>query len=338
MLVFVGSKKNKLLAGAAVLVILGLLLVSVSVARRTPVFPPLPNPNGYDDLVKAGKLINSGVNDFPALSETELRNLVMTNAEALRLCRVGLSRTCSVPTEVMITNFSGMMPDLPDLKRLAQLLAAEGRLAEMEHRRGDAAHSYAEALQLGNDISRGGLLIHRLVGIAIQAIGGTRLAKIIPELDSSEARPARQLLDDVDNRGVTWEEIQHNEKLFCRHELRKLPSFVSAIVNWWSSRSVKERTRERHNAAVAHIRLMLLELGVRCYTAENNRAPAALQDLVPRYLSHVPGDPFTRQAFVYKPQQTNWVLYSVGPDGVDDGGRSAGRLSKKGDVLYSSSW
>lgn len=332
------GKLGKLLVCVVVLVILGLLLVSVSIARRTPVFPPLPNPNGYNDLIKAGKSLNSGVNDFPTLSQTELRNLVMTNTEALRLCRVGLSRTCSVPTEATITNFSGMMPDLPELKRLAQLLAAEGRLAEMEHRFGDAARCYVEALALGDDMSRGGMLIHRLVGIAIQAVGGTRLARIIPELNPSEARSALQLLDSVDTRGVTWEEILHNEKLFCRHELRNLPSFVNWIMNWWSSRSVKAKTRDRHNGAAAHIRLMMIELGIRCYVAENNRAPAALQDLVPKYLSHVPADPFTGQAFIYKPQQTNWVLYSVGPDGVDDGGRAAGRMSKTGDVLYSSSW
>ncbi len=332
------SKLGKGLIACAVVVILGLLLVSLSLARRTPEFPPLPNPNGYDDLIKASKSITGPIGDYSTLSLAELRDLVLTNAEALRLGRVGLSRTCSVPTEAVITNFAMVLPDVGDLKRLAQLLAAEGRLAELEHRPGDAARSYAQAIELGNAVSRGGILIHRLVGIAIQAIGGTRLARLIPELDPKAARPIMQLLDQADTNAVHWTEIQRNERLFARHELKKLPSFVSTVVSWWTSRSVKEKTRERDSAVLAHIRLMALELALRCYAAENNGAPAKLEELVPKYLSHLPADPFSGLAFIYKPQQTNWLVYSVGPDGVDDGGLSAGRLAKKGDILYSSSW
>jgi hypothetical protein len=41
---------------------------------------------------------------------------------------------------------------------------------------------------------------------------------------------------------------------------------------------------------------------------------------------------------VYKSQSTNWVVYSVGPDRVDDGGRpSSGRLGN-GDLLFDSPW
>lgn len=332
------SKIGKLLVAVVAVVIVGLLVFFISTAGRSSAFPPLPSPNGYDDLVKAGQSIKGPAGDFPTLSQTALQGLLLTNAEALRLCRLGLSRTCSVPTEATITNFAVVMPELADLKRVAQLLAAEGRLAEMEHRPGDAARTYAEAVLLGNDVSRGGLLINRLVGIAIQAIGGTRLARLIPELNPQDARPALRLLDQVDADAVTWEDVEHNEKLFCRHELRRLPNFISAIVGWWNGRATRAKARERHNAALAHVRLITLELGLRCYAAENQRAPSALQDLVPRYLSHVPPDPFTGQPFIYKPQQMNWVAYSVGPDGVDDGGSAAGRRATKGDILYSSSW
>lgn len=338
MLLGMSSKVGKVLIACAITVILCLLLGSLSLARRTPAFPPLPNPNGYDDLIQAGKSITGPIADFPKLSAVELQALVLTNSEALRLCRVGLSRTCSVPTEASATNFNATLPEVADLKRLAQLLAAEGRLAELEHRPADAARSYVQALQLGNGISHGGFLIHRLVGIAIQAIGGTRLAKLIPELSPPEAGTILPMLDLLDAHAVSWQEVMRNERLFTRYQLKKLPNFVSVIAGWWSTRSTKERTLERHNAAVAHIRLMALQVALRCYAAENNAAPAKLDELVPKYLSHLPADPFSGEAFIYKPHQTNWLIYSVGPDGVDDGGISAGRMAKKGDILYSSSW
>ena len=54
--------------------------------------------------------------------------------------------------------------------------------------------------------------------------------------------------------------------------------------------------------------------------------------LVPKYLRQVPSDPFRGHPLVFRPQGTNWLLYSVGPDRVDDGGKPMGP-SNPGDIL-----
>ena len=42
----------------------------------------------------------------------------------------------------------------------------------------------------------------------------------------------------------------------------------------------------------------------------------------PEYLAELPGDPFADEArFGYAPRGTEYVLYGVGPDGEDNGGR-----------------
>ena len=38
-----------------------------------------------------------------------------------------------------------------------------------------------------------------------------------------------------------------------------------------------------------------------------------------RFLRHIPRDPFTGKALCYRPEGEGFVLYSVGPDGTDDG-------------------
>jgi hypothetical protein len=315
-----------------------LLVIAVVIAGRTSAFPPLPNPNGYDLIVKAGGLISGPVGDFPTLSESELRDLMATNAEVLATLRHALSLTCLVPTEEAITNYAAALPQLATFKALAQLLAAEGRLAELEGRPGDAARSYAEAMRLGNEISRGGYLIHRLVGVALEAIGATRLAPLVPKLSAEQARALASELDRIDVEGVTWEEVSRNEGRFSRYELRRVPNLVKTIVIWWQSRPAREKAKVRHELAVAHIRLLATELGLRCFEAEAGQAPATLDRLVPKYLSRVPMDPFSGQPLVYQAQGTNWLLYSIGPDRVDNGGQSAGRGGLKGDVLYTSPW
>ena len=48
---------------------------------------------------------------------------------------------------------------------------------------------------------------------------------------------------------------------------------------------------------------------------------ADLQRLLPKYLHRMPTDPFTGRQLVYKQTGTNWLLYSLGPDRVDNGGK-----------------
>jgi hypothetical protein len=80
-------------------------------------------------------------------------------------------------------------------------------------------------------------------------------------------------------------------------------------------------------------------LALRCYQSEQGHPPARLADLVTNYLSAVPQDPFSGKPMIYRPQGTNWLLYSAGPDGVDDGGRPAARAwPLRGDILFDSSW
>jgi hypothetical protein len=54
-------------------------------------------------------------------------------------------------------------------------------------------------------------------------------------------------------------------------------------------------------------------------------------------LTRTPQDPFTGKPLIYHSQGTNWVLYSVGPDGVDGGGKPVRRQgSANGDIFFDS--
>src|SRR5262249_893160 len=130
-------------AAVAGLAVVGLIVFATA---HTPSSPPLPNPNGYDDFVKAGKAVLGDTSTFLELDQEKLSGLVSSNAEPLRLFRLGLTRQCSFPTDIGLTNFSAMGSELAGLKHLAQLLAAQGRLAEMDGRPAEAASAYIEAI------------------------------------------------------------------------------------------------------------------------------------------------------------------------------------------------
>jgi hypothetical protein len=57
------------------------------------------------------------------------------------------------------------------------------------------------------------------------------------------------------------------------------------------------------------------------YQRVNGRYPEALAQLAPTYLKTVPGDLFSGKGLIYQPNPNGFVLYSVGMNGADDGGR-----------------
>jgi hypothetical protein len=50
--------------------------------------------------------------------------------------------------------------------------------------------------------------------------------------------------------------------------------------------------------------------------------PATLCELRPAYLAEMPIDPFNDHEFHYRREDDGYLLYSVGPNGKDDGGRN----------------
>ena len=89
------------------------------------------------------------------------------------------------------------------------------------------------------------------------------------------------------------------------------PSFERAILH--SMRSICMR------------RMAAIALAVRLYELDHGLRPDGLADLVPDYINAIPTDPFSAQArpLGYRPRMDPAVIYSVGVDGVDDGGAFA---------------
>jgi hypothetical protein len=72
-------------------------------------------------------------------------------------------------------------------------------------------------------------------------------------------------------------------------------------------------------------RLLMTDLALREFKHNRGQYPGSLTELVPDYLESVPLDPFSGQPLIYRLTDDAFVLYSVGKDGTDNGGRFASR-------------
>lgn len=73
-------------------------------------------------------------------------------------------------------------------------------------------------------------------------------------------------------------------------------------------------------------------VAVERFFRSEGRLPSKLNELVPRFLGSPPIDPCDGQPLRYRVEAAEYLVYSVGPNGVDDGGRLA-PTGKEGDAV-----
>ena len=81
------------------------------------------------------------------------------------------------------------------------------------------------------------------------------------------------------------------------------------------SADARDRTEQaRHNTRLA--------LALAAYKADAKKYPAKLAELAPKYLDEVRPDLFSGRPLFYEAKAGGYMIYSVGPNGKDDAGRS----------------
>ena len=85
----------------------------------------------------------------------------------------------------------------------------------------------------------------------------------------------------------------------------------------------------------AHTREALGQLGfaLAAYHADHDGYPDSLNALVPKYISRIPHDLYTEGPLHYRREGAGCLLYSVGANGVDDGGRSFDSQPRGDDIV-----
>ena len=289
----------KILVGFGVAILLAAPLYYLLAPTPLPPAAAIPNPNGYDDLVRAGKKLASDTLDHSVLEPEELRACVAANAEALRLAREGLSRDCLVPQDFSPTWMTSHMSELPALKSLARAFVTECRLAELEDRRSDAPKSYLEAVRLGHRGFRGGPIIDALVGLACEAVGLGPLQKLVPNLNAQDCREAIRILETLEAQRATYDQVLKNEKAWVRRAFGWREK-LGGLIAYRSLKQSRQSLQKKMNERALQSRSVLVDLAVRAYELEKGARPKSLADLVPAYLKAIPQDPSTGTNLVYR--------------------------------------
>ncbi len=267
-----------------------------------PPLPPLPNPNGYDDFVKATQMLDNNAGDYDTMNHDELRKAVSANAGALSLARSGLSNQCSVTVQSSQTYIENHLNQLAGLKALARAFIAEGKLAEMENRPNDAAKSYLDAVHFANESSRGGVLIDELVGIAIEAIGTSHLTNLVTQLDAKSCRECAATLESLDSQRQTLDDVIQQENDWSHRTFPGVRNEIARLMTRKSLLAGQAATARKFKQQQMRTRQLIIDLAARAYELDKGKPSASVSNLLPDYLKAVPQDPFTGTNMVYSPR------------------------------------
>jgi len=179
-------------------------------------------------------------------------------------------------------------------------------------------------VEFGGDILRGSLTALGSIWEGAHWWQGLGLWIVRPlvKRDIRRSLPSFDFLED--QAKLTY--YQNREALRARDQgLKKRPwyAFLSKMILYESEAAFMKTARVEA--------IMLADragLACRLYKSKNGSYPVSLEELVPGFLPEVPIDPFTGEPLVYRREGQGFIVYSLGSNEKDDGGRSTFMITK----------
>jgi hypothetical protein len=207
-----------------------------------------------------------------------------------------------------------------------------GRVWEREADRAASAERSADfakydlmSIRLGNAFQKRGLTIEILHGMAVEGLGIYQLIRNRSYLRHDDAVWVLNELEEVVAMREPIAISEHRDAAFDDRKQRwsyLLPRCIEQLngEELPPTSSHSPTLRQVAQRRDVHMALLMADLAIRCYQEKHGRWPESLNDLSPEFVQALPGDPYSGRPLVYRIEGDEPVLYSVGFDGVDNGG------------------
>ncbi len=278
---------------------------------------PYSGPNSYHNIVGT---IDRAAALSPADNEAKLDQLY---AELLP--------TLETPGYVLVDfdedaglAYANSILEMGEIEGLGRNLLDRSKSAADDECFDEAAQYALALLQIGNTVARGGLYIEAMSAVGLDGMGLNGLINVREDISADEVESLIRALESIEQsrepfqltiardvafgyRTYTWvRRLQVAARWLLGEGYRRPSALIFLSV---------EKRRD------ATLRLLIADLAIRRYQAEHGQPPPDLESLVPEFMASVPIDPFSGKSVIYRPSAQGPVVYSVGTDGKDDGGR-----------------
>lgn len=185
------------------------------------------------------------------------------------------------------------MNDLASLKRTAQAFAVASRLALADGHTNEAATLALDCMRFGQESARGGVLIHSMVGVAIQAIGRARLEEALPGMDAKTSRKVLDGLEALVDKRELLAEVWASEGRWARRGRFGRVNFFMILTTPFLQRDMRKKTDQKFADRFRELQQTILHAAAHAYELDHGKQPTTPRELVPGYLKAVPIDSAT---------------------------------------------
>ncbi len=251
-------------------------------------------------------------------------------AEIYRVLMETLQQPSFIPMDltgdVRVEFIDIQMPKFQKFRALAQTWDRESEEAAIAQQFDRAADFGVANMRLGSKLQIGGVVESSLIGIAIEEIGMDQVIRVRHQISWSgvrqflEAAEANQHARELPRVTIARDAVYNERAYSWRDGLgRKAPvALASMAPGKLGLIRVYEEVVNRRDAT---LQLLVADFAVRMFKHDRGQLPESLAEIQPGYLSAIPLDPYSGRSLIYRRAADTYVLYSVGRDGKDDGGR-----------------
>lgn len=303
----------------------------------------------YESLLNIGRSLRAFPRNETAdePSAAEIGSFLAANRDLLEQVRVTLSPACRVPVVYDKSHFEQHSDSFLMLRDLAtalrwkiEELAAKGEFVP-------AARWAIDLLDLANGVRRGGLIVDSQVSIAVGGHSAVEQLRRIRHQLPADYRPSLiEELTRVDAQHEPFAEILARDREWERRvdlppynprdawtpemleQLEQIDRETHAKVKEYLASEDPPNTepdnydfiRLQNMESLAKLRLLAIDTALRLWQSTRGRYPESLDELTPEILPTLPLDPYAAAPFRYRRHGDQFLLYSVGYSGVDQGG------------------
>ena len=261
------------------------ILSQPSPESPVPKLPPYPFPNAYEMLLQAAADTQPANAPVHSMGRGELSAYLRPHQETLKLARAAFHYESRVVLGTGLRFWQRHAEELAGLERLSDLFLADGLYAETIVQTQPAMEAYLEIMRLGQCAAKGGTLIDRLAGIAIEEKGARSLKSLLRKLSKENVDKTLESLKKFEKERVSAAAIREWEEL------------LSQTLFAGDSPAAHKTDRQQVFAAInrhaRNMRILLIRAAARKFEFLRGKAPESLSQLTPDILNSIPLDPFT---------------------------------------------
>ena len=271
-------------------ILAGLLSLELIRLRRGE---ELPLPNAYNDFVRAGEMVVGKTGDLDYKDAAKVAAFAVENSAVLIQVRNGLEKSCLVPVELKADWMARHVKEIMALRQAGNALDVLAKEREAAGAIDEAVNIRLDVMRMGIESRRGGALIDYLVGTGTELGAIESLARMIPRLNSTQARHALETLKGLPEAGASLSDAKRWERRWVWlgsgwwrtwEGIREMFDHLFEDTSDASPFSPTERQRDFFAARCK----LVLALARREFELEQDRAPANDTELVPHYLLRLP--------------------------------------------------